>query len=205
MEFNEKLQQLRKKNKLTQEQLAEKLYVSRTAISKWESAKGYPNIESLKCISKLFSVSIDELLSSDELITLAECENRSSIKRIYRLISGIIDLMAISFILLPLYAKEVGNDIIYSVNLLSFTDTSNINCFIYWAIFLLIIGMGIAILIFYRLEKESWLYFTIKLSIAQSAVAICLFSAAREPYVTILLFVFFMMKIFVFWKQCQTK
>lgn len=205
MEFNEKLQQLRKKNKLTQEQLAEKLYVSRTAISKWESAKGYPNIESLKCISKLFSVSIDELLSSDELITLAECENRSSIKRIYRLISGIIDLMAISFIVLPLYAKEVGNDIIYSVNLLSFTDTSNINCYIYWAISLLIIGMGIGILIFYRLEKESWLYFTIKLSIAQSAVAICLFSAAREPYVTILLFVFFMMKIFVFWKQCQTK
>ena len=39
-------------------------YVSRTAISKWESGKGYPNIESLKCISKFFSVTIDELLSA---------------------------------------------------------------------------------------------------------------------------------------------
>ena len=58
MEFNEKLQQLRTGKNLTQEQLAEQLYVSRTAISKWESGKGYPNIESLKCISKFFSVTI---------------------------------------------------------------------------------------------------------------------------------------------------
>jgi len=56
MDFNEKLQQLRKQNNMTQEQLAEQLYVSRTAISKWESGKGYPNIDSLKSISKLFSV-----------------------------------------------------------------------------------------------------------------------------------------------------
>ena len=59
MEFNEKLQHLRKENNMTQEQLAERLYVSRAAVSKWESGKGYPNIESLKAISKLFSVSID--------------------------------------------------------------------------------------------------------------------------------------------------
>ena len=65
MEFNEKLQQLRKQNNMTQEQLAEKLYVSRAAVSKWESGKGYPNIESLKAISKLFSVSIDDLLSGN--------------------------------------------------------------------------------------------------------------------------------------------
>ena len=47
---------------LTQEELAESLYVSRTAISKWESGRGYPNIDSLKAISKFFSVTIDELL-----------------------------------------------------------------------------------------------------------------------------------------------
>lgn len=76
MEFNEKLQYLRKQHNLTQEQLAEKLYVSRAAVSKWESGKGYPNIESLKCISKVFSVSIDELLSSNELLEIAEIENR---------------------------------------------------------------------------------------------------------------------------------
>ena len=109
MEFNEKLQQLRKKNNLTQEQLAEQLFVSRTAVSKWESGKGYPNIESLKSISKLFSVSIDDLLSGDELISLAECENRSNIKKVYGLMGGIIDVMAAAFIFLPLYGKVRGH------------------------------------------------------------------------------------------------
>lgn len=54
MEFNEKLQQLRTGKNLTQEQLAEQLYVSRTAISKWESGKGYPNIESLSVFLNSF-------------------------------------------------------------------------------------------------------------------------------------------------------
>lgn len=78
MEFNEKLQQLRKSRNLTQEQLAEKLYVSRTAISKWESGRGYPSIDSLKEISKFFSISIDGLLSGNELISLAEEDKRNS-------------------------------------------------------------------------------------------------------------------------------
>ena len=54
MEFNEKLCELRKNRGLTQETLAEALYVLRTAISKWESGREYPNIESLKKISKFF-------------------------------------------------------------------------------------------------------------------------------------------------------
>ena len=58
MEFHEKLQELRKKRGLTQEELADALYVSRTAISKWESGRGYPSIDSLKEISGFFSVSI---------------------------------------------------------------------------------------------------------------------------------------------------
>ena len=71
MEFNEKLQSLRKNKGLTQEELAEALFVSRTAISKWESGRGYPSIDSLKEIAKYFSVTIDELLSSDEVLSIA--------------------------------------------------------------------------------------------------------------------------------------
>ena len=72
MEFGEKLQELRKKKGLTQEELAEALYVSRTAVSKWESGRGYPNIDSLKEISKFFSVSIDELLSGEKFLSIAK-------------------------------------------------------------------------------------------------------------------------------------
>ena len=63
MEFHEKLQEPRKQKGLTQEDLAASLYVSRTAISKWESGRGYPNIDSLKAIAKFYSVTIDKLLS----------------------------------------------------------------------------------------------------------------------------------------------
>lgn len=76
MEFNEKLQELRKQKGLTQEELSELLYVSRTAISKWESGRGYPNIDSLKAIAQFFSVSLDNLLSGDAILTIAEEENK---------------------------------------------------------------------------------------------------------------------------------
>ena len=65
MEFNEKLKELRKSKGLTQEELAEKLFVSRTAISKWESGRGYPSLDSLKEIARFFSVTIDDLICSD--------------------------------------------------------------------------------------------------------------------------------------------
>ena len=74
MEFNEKLQELRKSKGLTQEELAEALYVSRTAVSKWESGRGYPNIDSLKEISRFFCVTIDELICPEERISGAEEE-----------------------------------------------------------------------------------------------------------------------------------
>ena len=51
MEFHEKLQALRKRKGITQEELASALYVSRTAISKWESGRGFPNIDSLKSLA----------------------------------------------------------------------------------------------------------------------------------------------------------
>ena len=76
MEFNEKLQELRKRRGLTQEELAEALYVSRTAISKWESGRGYPSIDSLKAIAGYFSVTIDELLSGDEVLAIAEEDHK---------------------------------------------------------------------------------------------------------------------------------
>lgn len=71
MTFGEKLRLARKSARLTQEQLAEKLLVSRQAITKWESDKGFPDIENLKQLSALLGVSIDYLLDSGEAIDLS--------------------------------------------------------------------------------------------------------------------------------------
>ena len=76
MEFNTRLQELRKQRGLTQEELAGLLFVSRTAVSKWESGRGFPNIESLKALSRVFQVPVDTLLSGEELLTLADGEAR---------------------------------------------------------------------------------------------------------------------------------
>ena len=71
MTLGEKLKSARKNAGLTQEQLSEKLLVSRQAVTKWESDKGMPDIENLKQLSKLLNVSIDYLLDSGETIDLS--------------------------------------------------------------------------------------------------------------------------------------
>ena len=66
MIFAEKLKTLRKEKKISQEQLAEKIHVSRQAITKWESGNGIPDIENLIAISALFNESLDSLLSEEK-------------------------------------------------------------------------------------------------------------------------------------------
>ena len=64
-EFECRLKKYRQLKDLTQEQLAEKLGVSRQAVTKWETDTGIPDIENIKSISSLFDISIDELLSNE--------------------------------------------------------------------------------------------------------------------------------------------
>ena len=66
MTFGEKLAKLRKENNYTQEQLADKLDVSRQSVSKWESDVAYPETDKLIKLSKLFHCSIDYLLANHE-------------------------------------------------------------------------------------------------------------------------------------------
>ena len=65
MTFAEKLKSIRKQAGMSQEQLAEKLSVSRQAVTKWETNTGIPDIENMRAISMLFDISIDELLSNE--------------------------------------------------------------------------------------------------------------------------------------------
>ena len=112
MEFYEKLQELRKQKRLTQEELAEVLFVSRTAVSKWESGRGYPNIDSLKAISKFFGVTIDELLSGDELLIIAEEDTKQKEKHFRDLVFGLLDVSIALLLFLPFFGQRAGETIV---------------------------------------------------------------------------------------------
>jgi transcriptional regulator with XRE-family HTH domain len=182
MYFPEKLKKLRKDRKLTQEQLAEQLFVSRTAISKWESDRGYPNIDSLKAISKFFSVSIDELLLSDELIEICENESNTRIMHIKSIVFAILDIMAFLMLFLPLF-KEETNGIFLSVNLLALKSTMPYMKIIYISIICLCGIFGIINLIYTLSNNEKYISDFKNISLCLSITLILLF-LSQAPYAT---------------------
>lgn len=196
MEFGEKLQELRKQKGLTQEELAEALYVSRTAISKWESGRGYPNIDSLKEISRYFSVSIDDLLSGDKLISIAEKENKSNINRICDQLFGMVDLLSVFLIVLPLYPKTVDGYIL-SVNLWAYEETAVYNRNIYWILFLMLMGCGAAKLVLGKLRKEKTDGILTKGSITIGFIAVLYLVLAREAYAAVVAIILLILKVFL--------
>ena len=74
MKLCEKLVKLRKESGMTQEELAEKIFVTRTAVSKWENDKGYPGIDSLKLLSRLYGISLDELISEEDVTAVQQAK-----------------------------------------------------------------------------------------------------------------------------------
>ena len=138
MEFNEKLQELRKQKGLTQEELASSLYVSRTAISKWESGRGYPNIDSLKLISNFFSVSIDELLSGEELLNIAQEDNNQKEKQLFDIVFGMLDFSVAIYFFLPFFVQRTESEI-QEVSLISLNEISPYLIVTYFAIIIGII------------------------------------------------------------------
>ena len=116
MELSEKIQKLRKEQGLTQEQFAEQLFVSRTAVSKWETGRGTPSMDSLKQIASLSHMTLDQLLSTEEIVVIAESENKENMKRLASFIDGVINLAAFLGLLLPLYKVE-ENGMFHSVPL----------------------------------------------------------------------------------------
>lgn len=193
MDFSEKLQNLRKQHGLTQEELAAKLFVSRTAISKWESGRGYPNIDSLKEISKFFSVSVDELLSSDELINAAQDENRKNISDLLDMLAGCTDIMCVLMILLPLYPEKVS-DSFSAVSLFEFAQKSFAPACICFALFFLLMSAGTAKLIMNRRHIEKGRNTLTVISFVLSIVSVLFLTAARLPYAVTVMFLLFIVK-----------
>jgi transcriptional regulator with XRE-family HTH domain len=193
MEFHEKLQELRKSKGLTQEELAEALYVSRTAISKWESGRGYPSIDSLKGIANYFSVTIDDLLSGEKLISIAEKENKSNIRNMCDLLYGIVDLFSFILIVLPLYPNTIDG-YIYSVNLIAYTEITPLNRTIYWIMFVSLIASGIVKVLLIKTKVEKGHKALVEISMVLHIFMIIFLALTREVYAIIVAFLLLIVK-----------
>ena len=186
MEFHEKLQELRKSKGLTQEELAEALYVSRTAVSKWESGRGYPSIDSLKEISRFFGVTIDELICPQEMMTAAEDDKRQSIGRYISVICNALDLLTAVLLFLPVFGN--GADSPASVSLFRLTGVQPWLKIVFITVIGIIILNGICGLVPARFNKPAWSKHRLVTGMALSVTAVGVFIAARQPYAGIVCF-----------------
>ena len=200
MTFGEKLKQLRTDKKLTQDELAEILYVSRTAVSKWESGRGFPNIESLKAIAEYFLVTVDDLLSGDELITLARQEQREKENYIKNMIFGLLDCGMSLLLFLPFFAQKTDG-IIREVSLLALMEIQPYLKIFY---FLVVIGSVIVGLVTLTLQNRIgavWEWRKIVISLIFSTVGVGIFIVSLQPYSAVFVFVFLIIKALILIKR----
>ena len=184
MEVHEKLQELRKQKGLTQEALAEALFVSRAAISKWESGRGYPSIDSLKAISGFFSISIDELLSGEELLTFAQEDHRQAQARSRDQVFGVLDCLAGLLLFLPFFGQAAAGGV-QAVGLLSLTQISPLLKAAYCAVIAAAVLWGIGLLALQNWDQALWCRHKASVSAAVSAAAVLLFLISRQPYAAV--------------------
>lgn len=195
MEFNEKLQELRKARSLTQEELAEALYVSRTAISKWESGRGYPSIDSLKEISRFFSVTIDDLICPDEMITVAENDKREFVSKYVSLICCVLDALLAILVFIPAFGN--GTDSSGAVSLFGLTGISPWVKTVFIVIISIAILNGISGVIIVAFSKPVWNRHRLVTGVVLSILAVLVFIATRQPYAGIVCFAFLVIKGFL--------
>ena len=191
MEFHEKLQKLRKQKGLTQEELAQKLFVSRTAVSKWESGRGYPNIESLKDLAAFFSVTLDELLSGEELLHAAQEDLHRQKKDFRRWSFGLLDVSASLLLLLPLFGQTVNGQV-QSVSLWHLTAIAPYMRSIYLALTVMLSLWGLLTML---CSEKLWEEWTVSASFLLHGAGVLLFVAGSQPYASALLFVLLVIKL----------
>lgn len=186
MEFHEKLQELRKQKGLTQEQLASALYVSRTAVSKWESGRGYPNLDSLQAIARYFDLPVDDLLSHG---ALPSAEKTAPMRE---LLFGLLDVSVLALLFVPLFGEK-EMDGVTAVSLLSLTGAAPYMRVLYLTLVAVTVAVGLLTLAlqscggFWQRNKR-------RLSLAVSGAGTLLFIMGGQPYAAAVMLFFLAVK-----------
>ena len=200
MTFGEIIKKLRTDKGLTQDELAEKIYVTRTAISKWESGRGFPNIESLKAISKYFSVSLDELLSGEEILAIAENDNKQKERTLRDLIFGLLDCGMALLLFLPFFGQK-ADGVIREVSLIALSNIQPYLKTTYIAFVSIMVVLGIMTLALQNCCQRFWTQSKSILSLSLSAVGVCLFIISQQPYAAVFVFACLIIKALMLIKR----
>ena len=184
----------------SKEELAEVLYVSRTAVSKWESGRGYPNIDSLKALAAYFGLTVDELLSGGELLTIAEQDTKQTASRLRDVVFGLLDLCVLLFLFLPLFGQET-NGVAQSVSLISLTAVLPYLRVAYTVVVGGIAASGIVTLALQHCAHPFWVKIKTAVSLCLNAAGALLFIISRQPYAATVLLVFLTIKAFLLIKR----
>lgn len=200
MEFHQKLQELRKQKGITQEELAKRLFVSRTAVSKWESGKGYPGIESLKAIAKFYSITVDQLLSADEVLTIAEEDGKQKESRLRDLVFGLMDVSSAMLLFLPFFAQE-NEGKVQAVSLLSLQGVQPYLKYTFMTLVLCTALFGILTLAMQGCTTPLWSKVKTKFSLCLGSIAVTVFIVSSHPYGAMFAFVSLLIKSFLLIKR----
>ena len=196
--IGENIKRLRRQKGITQETLAERMHVSTAAVSKWELGRGYPNIDSLKDIAKFFSVSLDDLLSTNEVLAIAEEDGKQRSKHFTDLILGMLDLSALMLLFLPFFAKRTEN-IIKSASLFSL-DWGYLKV-VYLCTVILTALTGAVILALQGCYSNAWLKIKAPISLSLGIVLVLTFTVSPQPYAAVYAFTLLLMKTLMLIKR----
>lgn len=200
MTFDEKLKTLRKSKNITQDELAQKLYVSRTAISKWESGKGYPSIETLKMLAAFYEVSIDDLVSNEEILDITTNTIERNKRLIISLLFCLLDIvLSLSLLFIPLYGLDIGDRIVSVGLFYSHYSTIEIVLDLLFISLNLLHALTMIILIFFNKEKA--LKHLPIISCILTGLLVALFLSTRESYAGLLSLSFLGVKIIIILKK----
>lgn len=195
MEFHEKLQELRKTKGITQEELAQSLYVSRTAISKWESGRGYPSIDSLKEISRFFSVTIDELICPEEIMFAAKADKESSLHKLIALICSLLDVFVGLLLFIPVFGNGTSSP--SAVSLLSLTRIQQWIKYLFLGLIIMTVLNGIFGVVISGMDKPIWGRHRIVTGMIMMVICSAVFILTRQPYAGIICFSVLIVKGFL--------
>ena len=180
--------------------MAAALYVSRTAISKWESGRGYPNIDSLKAIATYFSVSVDELLSADQLLTVAAEESKQKTANLRDMVFGLLDVSVALLLFLPWFGQTVDG-VLQEVSLLSLTEVAPYVQIAYLTLVVLSMLVGVLALALQSVDAHLWQKSKTILSLAVGGLGALAFMLGLQPYGAAYLFALLIIKVVLLLKK----